>query len=173
METLLSSFGIEWKMLIAQLVNFGILVFVLSKLVYKPLMKVLDEREKALNKLSEDKSSAEELLREAKEKQDELLADARKQSEKIMKSTEASVAVFKKNALDEAKKDAEKLVRESERKMQEERDKFYASLRKELVDLVSSGVEQTVGKYVTKDSLEKLKSEALDAALSSHKQAKK
>jgi len=57
METL-SSLGIDLKILLAQLVNFGILIFLLSKFLYKPVLKMLDQRKK---KIAESIKKAEEI----------------------------------------------------------------------------------------------------------------
>ncbi len=45
MEELFHAFGIEWQLLAAQVVNFGIVVAALTYFLYKPLMKVLTERQ--------------------------------------------------------------------------------------------------------------------------------
>ena len=48
MNDILQAFGIQWSSLLAQVVNFCILVFVLARFVYKPVLKVVDERRSAI-----------------------------------------------------------------------------------------------------------------------------
>lgn len=162
---ILSSFGIHWTSLVAQIINFGILVFILTKLVYKPLMNALAEREKVIKKLANDSSNAEKIAEESQTKQKEILDEARKEAQKIIKSTEAQVATLRQTLTDEAKKEAEKIIKDGERRVVEEQNKFNAGLRAELVSLVATGIEQTVGKYIDKDANKKLSDEALEASL--------
>lgn len=169
---ILSSFGIHWTSFVAQIINFGILVFVLSKLVYKPLMNALAEREKVIKKLSEDSSKAENLAEESALKQKEILDEARKQADKIIKSAEASSETLRRNLTDEAKKESEKIIKEGEKKIKEEQDRFYAGLKEELAGLVATGIEKTVGKYVTKEINHKLVEEALTASVAESKHGK-
>ena len=44
MEEIIKTFHIDWKLLIAQAVNFAIVVFALYKFAYKPLLKTMNER---------------------------------------------------------------------------------------------------------------------------------
>lgn len=166
MESLFSSLGIEWGKLIAQMVNFAILAFVLTKLVYNPLLKALEDREKTIKKISDDSSSSEKTLEEARIKQEEILNEARKQSANIIKESENQASSLRQSLLEQAKKDADKIIIEGEKRLIEEKDKFYADLRNELVGLVSTGIEKTVGGYITKEAETKLKEEALSHALS-------
>ncbi len=48
MEKFIHEFGINWQSMVAQLVNFTVLVLVLGKFVYKPIIKALDARRKKI-----------------------------------------------------------------------------------------------------------------------------
>lgn len=54
---LLNALGIDWKILLAQFVNFAVLVFVLWKFAYKPIFKFLEDRK---NKIEEGIKNAEQ-----------------------------------------------------------------------------------------------------------------
>ena len=165
MNSLLSSFGIEWKLLLAQLVNFGILVFVLWKLVYKPILKVLDDRQKAAKDAVEKESSIAAKLLETKELQAKALAEARIHGEKMIKDAEISAANLKKKLSEEASVSAQKIVSDAEARMRSEQEKFQAELKKEVVGIVASAIESTVGKYLDHGAKQKLAEEASHEAL--------
>jgi F-type H+-transporting ATPase subunit b len=57
MDQLFAVFGVNWKLLIIQLINFGVLLFILSRVLYRPLMRIIDERQK---KIAEGVRTAEE-----------------------------------------------------------------------------------------------------------------
>ncbi len=170
---ILSSFGIHWTSLVAQIINFGLLVFILTKLVYKPLLNALADREKVIKKLAEDSSSAEKMAQDANVKQKEVLDEARDSAKKIIKETEIQVEKLRITLTEEAKKEADKIIKDGERRVKEEQNKFNASLRAELVSLVAVGIEKTVGKYIDKSVNEKLSAEALEMSLkASHEKNK-
>jgi len=90
MTELFSKLGIEWHLILAQIINFAILLFILGRFAYRPLMKILKERQERI-KLDEEKSV--ELSKEiavARQRGEEILAAARVEGDKIIKQAEAS-----------------------------------------------------------------------------------
>ena len=73
MNELFAAFGLNWKLLLIQLVNFGLLLSVLSYFLYKPVLRIIDERQK---KIAEGVRIAEEATQR--------LADARVESDGIV-----------------------------------------------------------------------------------------
>ena len=61
---LLTKLGVDWKLLIAQIVNFTILVSVLTYFVYRPLLDLLDARRERIAKAVENAKRVEEQTRE-------------------------------------------------------------------------------------------------------------
>ncbi|MES2060108.1 MAG: hypothetical protein V4438_03695 [Patescibacteria group bacterium] len=169
MESLLQSFGIEWKLLIAQAINFAILAFVLWKLVYKPILKVLDERAAGAKEAAEKSSSIESKLEEIKALEEATLAESRKRGAEIIKQTEAAALVLKAKLEKDAAESASKVIREAEARMKSEQDKIHAELKGEMKEIVAAAIEATVGKYLNADSKSKLAEEASKEALSVEK----
>jgi len=64
MEEIAKVFGLDWKLLIIQAVNFGVLLLVLWYFLYKPVLKMLDERRGKIQKGVEDAENAEIRLTE-------------------------------------------------------------------------------------------------------------
>jgi F-type H+-transporting ATPase subunit b len=160
MESLIHSFGIEWKLLIAQIINFGILAFVLFKLVYKPLLKVLDERESMVRDANEKSSSIESKMEEIKALEEKVLSEARHASAKILKDAEVSATNLKNKLSEEAHGHAEKIVKEAQAKLLQEQGKRDQELKKEIKNIVADAIEATVGKYLDSDAKSKLAEEA-------------
>src|SRR3989338_2422096 len=101
MGELISKLGIDWKILIAQLINFGILAYILNRFLYKPIIKLLDDRRL---QIEHNKSSAllvEKKLKEADEERKNMIAGARHESEKIIKKAESSAYKIKDDILAE------------------------------------------------------------------------
>lgn len=132
MDQLLEAFGIDWKLLIAQAVNFGVLFVALTYLLYKPVMKTLDERRKVVAKGVEDAKQAEVLLASADEEAAKRLSTAESEAEatvaaardaatsektRIMKEAEARAEAIEADAEARASETAAKALRESEKEI--------------------------------------------------------
>lgn len=132
MEQLFSAFGIDWKLLLAQLVNFGVLFVALTWLLYKPVMKTLDERrtkiaqgvedaEKAAATLASAGDEADTLVKGAETEAESIVAGAREtaNSEKarIVKEAEARAAAALADAEARAEEAAAKALRDSEKEV--------------------------------------------------------
>ncbi|MDB5204450.1 MAG: F-type H+-transporting ATPase subunit b [Candidatus Taylorbacteria bacterium] len=165
MESFIHSFGIEWKLLIAQIINFGILAFVLFKLVYKPLLKVLDDRTAMVKDAEEKSSSIEAKLQEIKELEEKVLAEARANGAKLLKDAEISAKELRNKLEIDAHNHAEKIVKEAEARLMADQSKRDAEIRKEIVSVVATAIEATVGKYLDSGAKQKLNDEATKETL--------
>jgi F-type H+-transporting ATPase subunit b len=129
---IINTLGINWAVLVAQMVNYGILLAALTFLLYKPVLKVLDDRRNRITQSMEDSKKIEQQLKEMEksrvaamkeldQKASAILADAKKQADaskaEMMKAAEQEVASLlergKKQLEDEKRKmvsDLEKTV---------------------------------------------------------------
>ena len=144
MSELLQHFGIEWKLLLAQLVNFGVLFFVLRKFAYGPLLGMLRERRE---KIAEGMRAAEESqqkLAEANREKDALLGEARKESVSLIQKSETGAKEKEILILAQAQKKADGILAEEKAKIQEERLKMKEEFRRESAEFVKSVVAEVV-----------------------------
>ncbi|MBI1934655.1 F0F1 ATP synthase subunit B [Candidatus Peregrinibacteria bacterium] len=91
---LLAKLGVDWRLLIAQIVNFTILLSVLTLFVYRPLLRVIDERRERIRKSMEDADA----IAHEKEK----IAQARQEA---LRKIDQECGAF----LEKAKNDAERM----------------------------------------------------------------
>jgi F-type H+-transporting ATPase subunit b len=129
MQQLFDAFGIKGSLLLAQAVNFGFLMVVLSYFLYKPVMKVLDERrakvaqgvldaERAAEKLASADSEAATMVKSAETEAAGIVETARTagtdQRAKIVKEAEERAAQIGRDAEARSKEASAKMLRESE-----------------------------------------------------------
>lgn len=110
MEKILEVFGIDWKLLIAQGVNFTILLIGLSYLLYKPVLKLLSEREQ---KITEGVKAAERAEKAAKENEAahaSIVSGAHKEAEGIVSHAQDEGKREKSEILKTAQERADSLV---------------------------------------------------------------
>lgn len=77
----MESLGIDFKLLLAQLVNILLLLFLFKKFLFKPLVNALEERKKSVEKIIEDTKNIELKVAEMENREKEVLAAARKKSQ--------------------------------------------------------------------------------------------
>ena len=161
MNELFHSLGINWQVMVAQIVNFAILLFILGKFVYRPVVTVLEERR---NKVIADKESSDALaqkLREVEVKKEQVLAEARKESERILASAKASGKEVRERMLAETGEEIAKQRVEEERRMKGEREKLLQSVKQEIGEVVASAVERSFGDILDEHSQGKMVEQAL------------
>ncbi len=118
MNDLFHALGIQWSVLLAQVINFAILVFVLSRYVYKPLLGVIDRRREAI---AESMKQAQEIerrkedldrervaiLRKADQQAGALLERAKGEAEAIRTEIESSARAQAKSTLNKGREQLE------------------------------------------------------------------
>ena len=73
MQELITTFHIDWKLLIAQIVNFGLVLFVLWKFAIKPLSKVMADRSKEIEKSLDDAKQIRDNLTKSHEEREKII----------------------------------------------------------------------------------------------------
>jgi F-type H+-transporting ATPase subunit b len=161
MQELVTKLGIDWKLLLAQVVNFAILVYILQRFVFKPILAALESRRAGIEKSSKQGEEAALKLQEAEAAKEEILAQARTHSGAIIKEAEVSASKIKDEKIEETKNEVEKLVAQGKVRIESDRIILRSELKKEMGGLISMAVEKTVGDVITTDAQKKLTEEAV------------
>jgi len=128
---------INVQQLILQIVNFSIIFFLLAKFVYKPILKILDER---ANKVADGLKAAEKsiqeqiLIEETKQKE---LVKTQKEVAKILEEAGKKANVLSKEIIDEARSEAQKVVKNEETQLRARLEKEESRLKGEIAHLVT------------------------------------
>lgn len=141
---LFGALGIDWKTLVLQIVAFAVLVFILAKFVYPPLLAMLDRRDKliddsvrAAKQASADAAKSEadiaKMLSEAREEAGEIVDTARQESTDLLMNAEADAA-----------KRADSIVASARAQLDQDIEKARRVIRSEAASLVASATEKVV-----------------------------
>ena len=133
MQELFAAFGVNWQLLLVQALNFGVLLAVLSYLLYKPILKIIDERREKIAEGVRTAEAASKRLEEAKAEGDELVGSASREAEGIVANArtraEERASEIVKNAETRAEaslKDAAARAEEAKRHMRKESEREIA-----------------------------------------------
>jgi len=143
---LLDKLGIHFGLLVAQIINFLILLFVLYKFLYKPVLNLLKKREKIIAQSIEDADAIDKKLKEMEIRYDEKIAKAKKQAMMILEESEKQSAMQKKESIKKTKKEVAGIINGAKKQIAEEKEKILQEVRGEISELIISAVEKIVGK---------------------------
>lgn len=153
---ILKDFGINPVLLLAQIVNFLILLFILNKVLFKPLLKVLDERKnKIATSLKEAERISEELAK-AEKTSKEIVEKAETKADLIVLEAEEAAANLRADGHAKAKEEAEKILKKTQETLELEKEKMRASLRRELMEVVVMATEKIMGKNLSDKEKEEI-----------------
>lgn len=132
MSELFAAFGINWKLLLIQAFNFGILLLILWRYLYTPVLKIIDERKKkieegiqnadeAARKLAASEGEGEKIVSNAAREAEALVGDARKRADEkrleMLKAAEERAAAILAEASARAEEAQRQALLASEREI--------------------------------------------------------
>lgn len=158
---LLNALGLDVKILIAQLLNFSILLFVLYKFAYKPMFKLLDDRKNKIEKGVENAKKAEERLLEISEKEQDVLKKAKKEVALMLSKAHKQAEEREGEIVERAKEKIAEVIKGEKQKIQKERDQSIKDIKKEIGSLVVMAMENILGSETGKKVDKKLIEEAV------------
>ena len=133
---LIQKLGINWSLLLAQAVNFFLILGVLLYLVYKPILKVLDERSERIRAAMDDAAKIESQKRDMEEARRKNLSKVDREAGEIM--SQARLQAEKKHAeiVKQAHAEAADIVSKGRALVAAERLKAYEDVKRELASMI-------------------------------------
>ena len=135
-QNMFTSLGIDWKMLIFQGVAFLLLVAVLAKWVFPPLLKAVDDRQSKIEETAKAAEEAREKAEEAEANVEDALKQARKEAADIVATAKTEAAQIAETADAKAKDRADRIVAEAHEGIQKDVLTARKALEKDTLNLV-------------------------------------
>ena len=158
----MGALGINLPLLVAFIINFVILFALLSLFLYKPVMKMLDERSKKIKESMEQAEATKAEYAHAEEEVKRLISKAREDGQALVNQATQIGERLKEEAKEGARKEAQAIVDRTRTELVEERDRIIDDLRREFVDISISAAEKVIKETLDKERHRKLIEEALE-----------
>jgi F-type H+-transporting ATPase subunit b len=142
MSSLISAFGIDWRLLIVNCINFGLLLAVLWYFLYGPLTKMLEQRRQKIAQGVQDASDAEARLKEIQGARASMLADAGKEADQVVASARAAGSAKERELVSAGETAAANLLKEAQMQAQELKTKSIAESKQEVAKMIVLGMER-------------------------------
>ena len=160
----LASLGINLPTLVAQIINFAILLGLLYLVAYKPIMRMLDERSRKIKKSMEQTEYIKEQAAQAEEESKKRIEAAAKEGQEIITRAVRTGEEVRREAQQEARQEAESLIARARMEIQRERDDAIDELRKEFADLTILAAGKVIDRSLDKKAHRQLIYKVLEEA---------
>ncbi len=157
----MEALGIDIKLIIAQIVNFGVLFFLLSKFAYKPILKMLNDRQEKIQKGLADSEEAAKKLEETEKEAAVIREKAFKEADEILKNAKAAALVEASAIGEKAAEQAERTIKNAKAEADQSKANVMKDAKKEISDVVIIALDKIVGNDFTAEEKKKMTSKAI------------
>ena len=148
--------------LIAQVLNFLILVFILAKFAYKPLMKIMDDRK---NKIAGDLAAAKTDAESIKAEYASKLAAARQEAQAIIDNARKTAQTAHDKILADTKAEQDQIVKTAKEAIALEKKQALSEIRAHVINLSLVAASKIVEQKLGSEEDKKLAGDIVDAVL--------
>ena len=145
------------------ILTFLLLLTVLAKFAWKPLLKMLKDREELIRSSLEDAEKAKKKLERLNAEGEAIINQARSEAQSILSEGKTAAAKLKDETLDVAKEQAKQIASEAEKQINIEKDKAIAEIKSEVVNLSMSIAEKLINKNISPEDNKALIDESLSS----------
>jgi F-type H+-transporting ATPase subunit b len=160
-----ASLGINLPLLVVFIINFIVLFVLLRIFLYKPVLKMLDERAKRTKEGMELAEATKKEYEQARVEVQKQIEKGRQEAQAIIAQTMQVGERLKEESRQEATKQAQVIVDRTRAELEAERDKIVGDLRREFVNISISAAEKVIKETLDKEKHRKLIEETLQESV--------
>jgi F-type H+-transporting ATPase subunit b len=159
MGELFQTLGIQWTKFVPQLLNFGIVLFVLWKWAYKPVFNMLDARQKKIAESIENADKIKAELARTEAERQRILTEAGDTANKLIEQAREAASLVREAETQQAIAAAEQIIAKAREAAAQDHARMLAELKREVGRLVVQTTATVTGKILTPDDQKRLAQE--------------
>jgi len=160
---ILGNLGINGKIFLAQIVNFFLLMYLLKRFLYRPLLDIMREREKRIKEGLKNADKAEARIQEIEANSQKQLEKAAREADKILEKAHAEGEEHKKDLMRETQEEITRLREEAKESLKKEKERLIEEVRKETGEIAVQIAKKIVQEKISSPDKRKLLKEAEEA----------
>ncbi|MEA3273492.1 MAG: F0F1 ATP synthase subunit B [Patescibacteria group bacterium] len=160
---LIEKLGIDWKILIAQIINFSLLLAILYYFLYKPILNVLEKRRKKIKKSLREADAINKRMENVRLEIEKKITQSEKEATQIIKDTKIQMDKDRERIRREAIAESEEIKKEAKEMVKQERKGLIDEAKKELGELVITLSEKVIQRNLQDVDRKKLDQELIDS----------
>jgi F-type H+-transporting ATPase subunit b len=138
--------GIEWTLLLAQIVNFGILIILLRMFLYQPVLKMLNARKERIAQSMKDAERVSAAAREAEQEKGKVLEQARREAQEIRAQATRDAEKIAQDVRGRAEQEATDIRMKAQADAGKQVELALADANKQIADLAIMATEKLLGR---------------------------
>lgn len=142
--------GVEWGLLLSQLVNFGILLVLLNMFLYKPVLNMLAQRRERIAQSMKDAERVSAAAREAEQEKGKVLEVARREAQEIRAAATRDAEKIAQEVRSRAEQEASDIRLKAQTDAQTQAEAILADANKQIADLAVAATEKLLGRELAK-----------------------
>jgi F-type H+-transporting ATPase subunit b len=163
MGELVTKLGIDWRLLLANTITFFLVLWILRKFAYRPIMDVLDRRQKTIGEgLDAAKQSKDELAAIQQEKE-VVMKEAKTEALSIVTEAKKQGEAVKQKLAEQANAELAATLERTKQLLDRERVDMVKKAKVELADLVVAATEKVLDQTMDEKAQAKLSEQAVAA----------
>lgn len=135
---------INWITVSAQVVNFLILVWLLKRFLYQPIIRAMDTREQKIRNRMEEADVREQQAMQVKQTYEEKLSDFQKEREELLEDARREGRQIRSEMLDQAREEVARMRGDWMREVREEKMAFIDGLRHQSLEVVETVIRKAL-----------------------------
>ena len=161
MSAFFESFGVNWISLVWYLVLFVLVLFLLRRYAFGPILGAIDERQRSINESLDDAEKAARSVKESQEKAEKILWDASAEAQEIIRNGEKVGRDLQDRARETARAEADALIAKARTEIERERLAAIQDIRHQAVDLALVAASRVIETNLSSEQNQKLAEEAI------------
>ncbi|HNW55630.1 MAG TPA: F0F1 ATP synthase subunit B [bacterium] len=159
----LAKVGFDWRLALTNLVNFGLIVWLLAKFLWPSIAKAINERQRIIDQGLDDAEAAKEHLAKGQADYQAKLVEANREAKEIVRQADERGQQIKTVAQTEAQKEAEALKQRVASELNQEKEQMTAAVRQESAQLVAAAMEKVLQEKLDSAADEKMIKQAIES----------
>lgn len=143
-------------LIIWTLVTFIILLFVLKKMAWKPILSALDQRESAIREALEKAEQAKAEAQKVLDQNQANLNKAEEESRRIIEQSRAYSEKLKEQLLQESREQSKKLLEDASAEIERKKEAAFTDLKNQVAEIAINAAEKILGSNLDKDMQKKI-----------------
>ena len=137
-------------------VTFVILLLILKKVAWKPILSALDQREKVIKESLEKAEKAKEEAQKVLEENQVNLSKAEEESKKIIDQSRAYAEKLKEQMMHESRQQAQKIISEAGEEIERKKEAAFGELKNQIAEIAVQAAEKILKENLNKESNKKI-----------------
>jgi F-type H+-transporting ATPase subunit b len=140
--------GLDGRLLAAQIINFIILVLILRKFLYGPIVTLLEQRRKTIEESQQKAKEMEKRYAAFEVEYKQRLDETKKEAKAILDQARTTAQALRAESVAQTQTQTEKMIEKAKHDITNEKEKVMTDIQKEMGALVVAAVKKVIGESV-------------------------